>query len=117
MITANRFGEVFSQRPEKGHELHEFSPATGYVGKKSVTVKVEGKDEVVEIDPHCGPVVWTQDGSRCYSYLTTCDPSCFGAGCFRQDKNWSQMTATEQTVQVHLVAKLNKRRRELYALG
>eukprot|EP00434_Breviolum_minutum_P040082 symbB.v1.2.035610.t1/scaffold4839.1/size34051/3 len=115
MVTANRFGEVYSQRPENGHALHEFSPASNYAGVKTVTVKVEGKDEVVEIDPENGPVLWTVDGSRCFSYLTTCDPCFMGGGGNRQDKNWLHMTSTEQTIQIHLVAKINKRRKDMFA--
>ncbi|CAK9014817.1 unnamed protein product [Durusdinium trenchii] len=115
MMTAARFGEILSQWPGK-EMIPEFDAPKEYVGKSTVTVKIDGKDEVVQMDPDNGPMLWTPDGSRLYTYITYCDPCVMGAGCSRQDKSWSHMTFTEQTIQVHMVAKCNRRRKELYGV-
>mmetsp|Transcript_14709 Transcript_14709/g.29885 ORF Transcript_14709/g.29885 Transcript_14709/m.29885 type:complete len:115 (-) Transcript_14709:134-478(-) len=91
-----------------------FETPTLYDGVTSVKVDLGTEDdsdeEEVEIDPERGPLLWRpglppRGSTLANSPMKPCAPP--------QVKNWVQMSVTEQTTMIHVVAKKNRAAKNL----
>ena len=112
MVSSSRDAVVCSDAPWPG-SLSSFQRPRNYDGVDKVVVEVEGVLEEVMLDPERGPILIERDGSQVYGMLNYAQADFSGRHTTRIEKTWTYLTSTEQTVFLHMVAKKNKRTREL----
>mmetsp|Transcript_14706 Transcript_14706/g.29877 ORF Transcript_14706/g.29877 Transcript_14706/m.29877 type:complete len:115 (-) Transcript_14706:134-478(-) len=91
-----------------------FETPTLYDGVTSVKVDLGTEDdsdeEEVEIDPERGPLLWRPDAPPTSTRIIN-EPC--RQGDVLMVKNWVQMSVTEQTTMIHVVAKKNRAAKNL----
>mmetsp|Transcript_6432 Transcript_6432/g.11768 ORF Transcript_6432/g.11768 Transcript_6432/m.11768 type:complete len:121 (+) Transcript_6432:38-400(+) len=108
-------GEVLSDRPQAAlGALAEFSRSRQFAGVTTTCVTIDGKEEIVSIDPENGPVMIERDGQTSFAYVAYREAqySGGGSGGHGNQKCWRYLTSTEQKVLVNVVAKRNRRMKE-----
>ncbi|CAJ1357812.1 unnamed protein product [Effrenium voratum] len=114
MVSTSRDGQIVSDNPwGPGGSLTNFSAPTNYDGLTKVRVEVDGTEEEVILDDARGPMVMEPDGSRVFAMLNYPQAEHNGRYTTRVEKTWTYLTSTERTVFLHMVAKKNRRLREL----